>query len=89
MAKQLADNRQSKSRASADTGMGVTQVVNADAFKARVLRYCAPRPVEVRARLLGIIASDDVGTDARKDCKDRHGRRIEHDALPARLAVRQ
>jgi hypothetical protein len=39
MAKQLADNRQSKSRAGADTGMGVTQVVNADALQGpRVTR---------------------------------------------------
>jgi hypothetical protein len=39
MAKQLADNRQFKSRAGADTGMGVTQVVNADALQGpRVTR---------------------------------------------------
>jgi hypothetical protein len=36
MAKQLADNRQSKSRAGADTGMGVTQVGMRTPFKARV-----------------------------------------------------
>jgi hypothetical protein len=45
--------------------MGVTQVVNADVLKTCAFRYRTPRPVKVCARLLGIIAGNDVGSDAR------------------------
>jgi hypothetical protein len=64
MAKQLADNRESESCASADTGMRVTQVMNSHVLKTCAFRYSTPRPVKVCARLLGIIADDDVGAVA-------------------------
>jgi hypothetical protein len=60
MPKQLTDNWETKSRAGADTRVGVTQVVNANIIKTSAFCYGTPWPVEVCARLLGVIARDDT-----------------------------
>ena len=89
MAKQLANDWKPKSCANPDARVSVTQVVDAHVHEAGPLPYGAPRPVEVGARLLGMIAGNDIGTDARKACEHRHGSGIEYDGLPTCLAVRQ
>jgi hypothetical protein len=56
MTKQLADDRQSQTTARAEAGEGVAQVVNAQAIEVGFARHHNPWPLEVRTRLVWIVA---------------------------------
>ena len=99
MTEQLADDRQAKTTASAEAGVGVTQVVNPHSVEPGAGGYRLPRLVQIGARPLGIVAGDDESLrlaqgarvlGARQLGKRRQHaqrRRIEHDRLAAGLGV--
>ena len=92
MPKQLADDRKPEAKPCPDARMGVAKIVDAKVAQAGTFSDRAPRPVEVRARLVRIhaggLAGDHVGTDAGQVAENVEGRGIQHDRFLSGFAVR-
>src|SRR5215831_3500951 len=87
MAQQLADDWQTKPTARTEAGIGVPEIVKANAFKSCTPSHRPPRTFEISAWLLGIIPRHDIRAESIEAGQDRKRRSIENHCLPAGLGV--
>src|SRR5271163_4165361 len=87
VSQQTANDGKSEAHPGADRCEHMAKVMQANTFQRGMLANCRPRLLEVGARLVDVLAGDDIGAELGMAFQNVDRRLVQHDGLAARLRV--